>query len=60
LLVGNSLGADASLRIAGRRPIVQAPSFHEQSTSESEALDTQIQPAKQESGLQKLLKNITT
>ncbi|MBW4563197.1 MAG: alpha/beta fold hydrolase [Mojavia pulchra JT2-VF2] len=63
VLVGNSLGGYASLCVAAQRPdsaagvvlLNSAGPFNEQPTSEPEALQTQIQPPKQESGLQKLL-----
>ncbi|BAY08622.1 alpha/beta fold hydrolase [Calothrix sp. NIES-2098] len=63
VLVGNSLGGYASLCVAAQRPdsavgvvlLNSAGPFNEQPTSEPEALQSQIQPPKQESGLQKLL-----
>ncbi|BAY98934.1 alpha/beta hydrolase fold protein [Tolypothrix tenuis PCC 7101] len=64
VLVGNSLGGYASLCVAAQYPDSAAgvvllnsagPFSIEKPTSEPEALQSQIQPPKQESGLQKLL-----
>jgi pimeloyl-ACP methyl ester carboxylesterase len=64
VLAGNSLGGYACLCVAAQRPDAAAglvllnsagPFSQNQPTSEPEALQTQIQPPKEPSGLQKLL-----